>query len=79
MNIIFVARICDSSFHLITYFHSGIESFQTGFCIVAPTIIMIDVLLCNEKDVIEKEKVFFLVPVTKNQSSRKRLIPKSPQ
>ena len=26
---------------------------------------MIDVLLCNEKDVIEKEKVFFLVPVTK--------------
>ena len=26
---------------------------------------MIDILLCNEKDVIEKEKVFFLVPVTK--------------
>ena len=58
MNIKFVARLCDFSFHLISHFHSGDESFQTGFCIVAPT--MIDVLLCIKKDVIEKEKVFFL-------------------
>ena len=51
------------SFHLISHFHSGDESFQTGLCVVAPTLI--DVLLCSKKDVIEKEKVFFLVPVTK--------------
>ena len=53
MNIKFVARLCDFSFYLISHFHSDVESFQTGFCIITST--MIDVLLCNEKDVIEKE------------------------
>ena len=33
MIIKFVSRLCDFSFHLISHFHSGDESLQTGFCI----------------------------------------------
>ena len=59
MNIKFVSRLCDFRFRSISHFHFGEESLQTGFCIVAPTII--DILLCNEKDVIEKDKQFVTI------------------